>query len=116
ASQELCVAGRKDEAVAAVPDEFVDEGALVGPPARIRDRYRAWADCGITGMSISTQQNEAVELMDDLAGARPATRARGRGAPVVRAGAVARGRAAATVPRLVSLDVFRGATVAGMVL
>jgi F420-dependent oxidoreductase-like protein len=65
--QELYLAHRKDEAVAAVPDEFVDDAALVGPPARIRDRYRPWADCGITGMTISTQQPEAMELMADLA-------------------------------------------------
>ena len=50
--QELYLAGRKDEAVAAVPDEFCDEMALVGPVARIRERYRAWADSGITGLTI----------------------------------------------------------------
>jgi F420-dependent oxidoreductase-like protein len=68
--QELYLAHRKDEATAAVPDEFVDEGALVGPPARIRERYRAWADCGITGLTIATQQTPAMELMADLAGGR----------------------------------------------
>jgi alkanesulfonate monooxygenase SsuD/methylene tetrahydromethanopterin reductase-like flavin-dependent oxidoreductase (luciferase family) len=65
--QELYLAGRKDEATSAVPDDFVDEGALVGPVSRIRERYRAWADSGITGMTISTQQTEAMELMADLA-------------------------------------------------
>ena len=40
------LAKRRDEAVAAVPDEFCDEMSLVGPVARIRERYRAWADCG----------------------------------------------------------------------
>src|SRR5262245_61104743 len=68
--QELYLAHRKDEATAAVPDEFVDEGALVGPPARIRERYRAWAECGITGLTISTQQTDAMELMASLAGGR----------------------------------------------
>ncbi len=68
--QELFLAGRKDEAVATVPDEFVDESALVGTPARIRERYRPWAECGITGMTIATQQVEAMELMADLAGTR----------------------------------------------
>jgi F420-dependent oxidoreductase-like protein len=68
--QELFLAGRKDEAAAAVPDEFVDEHALVGPPARIRERYRPWAECGITGMTIATQQAEAMELMADLAETR----------------------------------------------
>jgi hypothetical protein len=66
--QELFLARRKDEAVAAVPDEFCDEMALVGPPARIRERYRAWADCGITGLTISTEQPEALELMAEIAG------------------------------------------------
>jgi F420-dependent oxidoreductase-like protein len=68
--QELYLAGRKEEAVAAVPDEFVDESALVGPVARVRERYQAFADSGITGLSIATTQPEAMELMADLAGAR----------------------------------------------
>ena len=46
--QELFLAGRKDEAIAAVPDEYVDERCLVGPAERIRERYGAWADSGIT--------------------------------------------------------------------
>jgi alkanesulfonate monooxygenase SsuD/methylene tetrahydromethanopterin reductase-like flavin-dependent oxidoreductase (luciferase family) len=70
--QELYLAGRKDEAIAAVPDEFVDESALVGPPARVRERFRPWADSGITGLTIATQQTEAMELMADLAETRPA--------------------------------------------
>jgi len=65
--QELYLAGRKDEAIAAVPDEFCDEGALVGPVGRIRERYRPWADCGITGLTIVADQPEALELMADLA-------------------------------------------------
>jgi F420-dependent oxidoreductase-like protein len=65
--QELYLAKRKDEAVAAVPDEFCDEMSLVGPAARIRERYRAWANCGITGLTIVTEQTEAMELMAALA-------------------------------------------------
>ena len=40
--QELYLAGRKDEAAKAVPDEWVDEKSLMGPPGRIKQRYRAW--------------------------------------------------------------------------
>ena len=39
--QELYLAGRKDEAEAAVPDALVDEVALCGPPERIRERLAA---------------------------------------------------------------------------
>ena len=67
--QELYLAKRKDEAVTAVPDEFCDEMALVGPVARISERYRAWADSGITGLTITAEQPEAMELMAKLAAA-----------------------------------------------
>jgi alkanesulfonate monooxygenase SsuD/methylene tetrahydromethanopterin reductase-like flavin-dependent oxidoreductase (luciferase family) len=64
--EELFRAGRKQEAADAVPDEFVDEGALVGSPARIRERYRAWADCGVSGLHIATRQPAALELMAEI--------------------------------------------------
>ena len=49
-----------------MPDEYLDEGALVGDPARIRDRFRAWETSGITGLTISGDE-EAVRLMADVA-------------------------------------------------
>lgn len=70
--QELFLAGRKEEAAAAVPDEFLDETALIGPPERIRERYRRWADDPITGITVSTDQPEALELMAELAELEPA--------------------------------------------
>ncbi|MCC6382285.1 MAG: LLM class F420-dependent oxidoreductase [Dehalococcoidia bacterium] len=70
AIQELYLAGRKAEAIEAVPDEYCDEGALVGPPARIKEKFRAWEDAGVTGLTVSTEQDDALELMADLAGTR----------------------------------------------
>ena len=66
--QELFLAGSRDEAVAAVPDEYVDEGALIGSPERIAKRFVAWTECGITGLTIHTDRDDAVELMAQLAG------------------------------------------------
>jgi F420-dependent oxidoreductase-like protein len=40
--QDHFLAGRRDEAAAAVPDAFIDEISLVGPPDRIKDRLQAW--------------------------------------------------------------------------
>ncbi|WP_119422122.1 LLM class F420-dependent oxidoreductase [Desertibaculum subflavum] len=40
--QDLFLGGQKREAVAAVPDQLVDDVALVGPAARIKDRLGAW--------------------------------------------------------------------------
>jgi F420-dependent oxidoreductase-like protein len=65
--QELYLAHRKDEAIAAVPDEWVDMKSLVGPPARIRERYRAWEDCGAETLSVRSRQPEAIEVMAQAA-------------------------------------------------
>lgn len=40
--QDHFLAGRRNEAAAAVPDDFIDEISLVGPKARIVDRIQAW--------------------------------------------------------------------------
>jgi F420-dependent oxidoreductase-like protein len=68
--QELYLAGRKREATLAVPDEYCDEAALVGPPQRIRDRYKDWESSGATGLTLSCSQPEALELMAELSGSR----------------------------------------------
>jgi F420-dependent oxidoreductase-like protein len=73
AIQELYLAGRKGEAIEAVPDEFCDDGALVGPVARIRERYRAWEDSGATGLTISGDDT-AMELMAEITGASKGSR------------------------------------------
>jgi F420-dependent oxidoreductase-like protein len=69
--QEMFLAGRRDDAVAAVPDEYVDEGALLGSPERIAQRFVPWAECGITGLTIHADQDEAVELMARVAQLEP---------------------------------------------
>lgn len=63
--QDLYLAGRRDEAIAAVPDDYCDDRALVGSPARIRERYGAWEASGITGMTVLGDE-EAMYLMADI--------------------------------------------------
>ena len=65
--QELFMAGRKDEAAAAVPDEYVDNKQLVGPPDRIKQRWKGWADSGMTGFTVGRPTIEVVELMAKIA-------------------------------------------------
>jgi alkanesulfonate monooxygenase SsuD/methylene tetrahydromethanopterin reductase-like flavin-dependent oxidoreductase (luciferase family) len=43
---------RWEEALDAVPDEYIDEGWLVGPVERIRQRVAPWLDCGLTGLVV----------------------------------------------------------------
>jgi F420-dependent oxidoreductase-like protein len=68
--QELYLAGRKREATLAVPDDYCDEAALVGPPQRIRDRYKDWESSGATGLTLASLQPEGMELMAELSGSR----------------------------------------------
>jgi len=68
--QDLYLSGRKAEAEAAVPDELCDELSLCGPVARIRARYKAWEDAGVSTMLIQSSQPQALELMAEITGAR----------------------------------------------
>jgi F420-dependent oxidoreductase-like protein len=65
--QELYLAGRKVEAAEAVPDEYLDEGALVGPRARIQERWADWRDSGATGLILNGSTPETMEFMAQLA-------------------------------------------------
>src|SRR5829696_6076432 len=64
--QDLYLEGNKKDAIAAVPDELVDEIALIGPKARIAERLEAWKESGITTMIVGAQQPEALQLMAEL--------------------------------------------------
>jgi F420-dependent oxidoreductase-like protein len=64
--QDLYLEGRKEEAVAAVPDALVDEVALVGDRARIADRLAAWRECGVTTLILQARQPEALQLAAEL--------------------------------------------------
>jgi alkanesulfonate monooxygenase SsuD/methylene tetrahydromethanopterin reductase-like flavin-dependent oxidoreductase (luciferase family) len=41
-----------EEAIDSVPDEYIDEGWLVGPVERIRERVVPWLESGLTGLVV----------------------------------------------------------------
>ncbi|MFN7950535.1 MAG: LLM class F420-dependent oxidoreductase [bacterium] len=61
--QELFLAGKREEAVAAVPNELADEIALLGPADRIRDRLQAWRESPVTTMLVGTRDPEALRVI-----------------------------------------------------
>jgi F420-dependent oxidoreductase-like protein len=61
--QELFLAGRRAEAVAAVPDEMADEFSLCGPPDRIRDRLQAWVESPVTSLAVATQEPKVLRFL-----------------------------------------------------
>ncbi|MBJ36885.1 MAG: LLM class F420-dependent oxidoreductase [Gammaproteobacteria bacterium] len=60
--QELFLSGQRDQAIAAVPDELVDELSLCGPKERIRERLAAWKESPVTTLSVRGNA-EALQFM-----------------------------------------------------
>ena len=52
--QDLYLARQHRDAAAAVPFEFIDRTSLIGPAERIRDRLAAYAESGVTTLSVGT--------------------------------------------------------------
>jgi alkanesulfonate monooxygenase SsuD/methylene tetrahydromethanopterin reductase-like flavin-dependent oxidoreductase (luciferase family) len=50
--QELFLAGKRDEAIQAVPGEFADEISLVGPAERIAEKLADWRRSPVTSLLI----------------------------------------------------------------
>ena len=65
--QDLYLSGKKDEAIARVPDALVDEVALCGSRERIADRLSAWRESGVTTMRLSTNNIETMRMMTEIA-------------------------------------------------
>ena len=65
--QDLFLSGKKAEAAAAVPDQLVDDVALVGSADRIRDRLQAWKAAGekrhVGSLLAGTGQPEALRVL-----------------------------------------------------
>lgn len=64
--QELYLAGRKGEAMMAVPGDLIDEVALVGPKARIRERLSTWRNSPMTTLNLMTPNVETLRVMVEL--------------------------------------------------
>ena len=56
--------GRKDEAAKAIPDELVDDAAIVGDEAYVREQIKRWEAAGVTMMVVGAR---SVEQIRDLA-------------------------------------------------
>jgi F420-dependent oxidoreductase-like protein len=64
--QDLFFEGRRDEAIAAVPEEFADEISIVGPPSRIKQRLDAWRDSPVTQLLVAGRDPEQMRQIAEL--------------------------------------------------
>lgn len=53
-------------AMAAVPLDFIDKTSLIGPPARVQDRLHAYADAGVTTLTVATYAGSLDERINTL--------------------------------------------------
>lgn len=70
--QDAYLDGRHREAAAAVPLEFLDRTSLLGPADRIADRLAAYAEAGVTTLSVApyaTTHAEALAVLRTVADA-----------------------------------------------
>ncbi len=64
--QDLFFEGKRDEAIAAVPDAFADEISLCGPKERIREKLQDWKNSPVTSLLVSGDEQllrDAAELV-----------------------------------------------------
>ena len=64
--QDLFFEGRREEAIAAVPDDFADEISLCGPRERIAERLEAWKAGPVTTLIVGSGDSAVLELMAEL--------------------------------------------------
>lgn len=72
--QDLYLAGKKDQAAAAVPDGLVRSSSLIGPAGYIRERLAALRTSGVTTLNVTpiagtaAERVQLIEQIRDLAG------------------------------------------------
>jgi F420-dependent oxidoreductase-like protein len=64
--QRLFLAGERERAVAAVPDELIDDIALCGPPERIDSLLDAWRASPVTTLILDTDDLPTLATMADI--------------------------------------------------
>jgi hypothetical protein len=64
--QKHFLAGDREAAVKAVPDELADEISLCGPRDRIKERLEAWVKSPVTSLIVGSRDPGALKLMADM--------------------------------------------------
>lgn len=64
--QDAYLEGRREEAMAALPDELVDEVALLGDRGRLADRLAAWEESGVTTLAVAARDADTLRVLAEL--------------------------------------------------
>ncbi|GAA4549295.1 LLM class F420-dependent oxidoreductase [Pseudonocardia xishanensis] len=64
--QDLYLGGRKEEAAAALPDDFIDSVTLVGEPGFVKERIAALHEAGVTHLQVTPVTEDAPKILGQL--------------------------------------------------
>jgi F420-dependent oxidoreductase-like protein len=64
--QDLYLDGKKDEAAAKVPEEWLEKTSLVGPASYIAERVAAYKEAGVTVLNVNPVGSDPVKTIDQL--------------------------------------------------
>ncbi len=64
--QDLFLSGKRAEATAAVPDEYLDLSMLCGDEGYVRERLQVYKDVGVTHLNITPQGENPLEVIEKI--------------------------------------------------
>jgi alkanesulfonate monooxygenase SsuD/methylene tetrahydromethanopterin reductase-like flavin-dependent oxidoreductase (luciferase family) len=64
--QDLYLAGHKQEAAAAVPDELLEKTSLIGPESYVKERIAAFKEAGVTVLYVIPADPEPARLLERI--------------------------------------------------
>ena len=64
--QDLYLDGKKAEAAAALPDDFIDRVTLIGPPGRVKERIAALREAGVTHLHVLPVGSDTPKLLSQV--------------------------------------------------
>ena len=66
AVQDLYLDGKRDEAMAALPDELLEKTSLIGSEGYVRDRIAAYKDAGVTVLMVNPVGPDPLPVLEKL--------------------------------------------------
>ncbi|MFR9806722.1 LLM class F420-dependent oxidoreductase [Pseudonocardia sp. RS010] len=64
--QDLYLDGRREEAAAALPDEFIEQSTLIGPPGFVQERIAALHEVGVTHLQVNPVTDDAPKILGQV--------------------------------------------------
>jgi len=64
--QDLYLEGKREEAMAAIPDALIDSVSLCGPPDVVRERLAIYRDAGVGTLGVTPIAFTAAERLEQL--------------------------------------------------